>query len=577
MTGLIVAGMHRSGTSLITRLLVDGGWHPGEEVLSSETEEYLEDASFVAIHRDWLSRSLPAGDGHRDWGLSSEGPPDPSSLPDAESTIRLFCTRRSRQRERWVAKDPRASLFLDQWANHSDVRFILVYRAVWDAVESAIRLGHGPFCADPSQLRRAWLQYNRGLLDFAVRRRGRCTVVSAESLAADPASTWAVLAKAVGMSGAPDPAVVDPDRMRTRHRTHPIAGLTTLLHPECADVLERLDAIADVPRPAAPADETGGSGSSGRPRLLPGGSLPPSTGLQIVIPCRDDGAFLDEAIASAEHACSEAAELTVVNDGSSDAETTRILDLLRGAGYQVLTTEGVGLAGARNVGCSVSHTLAVLPLDADNRVLPALVASMGLIESGRFDVLHGSWEEFGMRRRVVRPPEASFDTLLPFNNIDACALVRRQLVDDLHGYDAELPYLEDWDLWLRSLAAGARFGRLDDVTFQYLVRPGSLNSAMWADEVVREATVRRILDRMPAQMGTHGASAVLRLMAATHRVDQLEKLATTAGAPPSSTQLAAELAAIRSRRSYRAIERATRALARRPRLRARFLRLSGRR
>lgn len=585
MTGLVVAGMHRSGTSLMTRLLVDGGWHPGEDLLSSESEEYLEDASFVAIHRDWLSRSLPIGEGHRDWGLSSGGPPDPALLLDAGPTVHRFCTARSRQRQRWVAKDPRASLFLDHWAEHSDVRFVLVYRAVWDAVDSAIRLGHGPFCADPSQLRRAWVQYNRNLLDFAARRRDRCTVVSAESLAADPAAVWKMLATGVGMEGTPDPAVVDPVRLRTRDRSHPIAGLTALLHRDCAEVLAALDAIADLPRPGNPSIAPGASFASGVRRLVPGGSLLSGTGLQVVIPCRDDGAFLDEAIASVEHACTEPAELTLVDDGSSEPETLRILDLLRGAGYQVLSTEGVGLAGARNVGCAVSRSLAVLPLDADNRIRPALVRGLGLIESDRADVVHGPWEEFGMRNRLVRPPDASFETLLPFNNIDACALVRRELLDSLQGYDARLPYLEDWDLWLRSLVAGARFGRLDEVTFQYLVRPGSLNSTLWEDDAVRAAAVRRILDHVPEQMGTHGAAAVLRLMAAMHRVDQLEmEVAAMIGSsvpgspvPESSVHLAAELAAIRSRRSYRVIEAATRALERRPRLRSLFLRLSGRR
>lgn len=51
MTGLIVAGMHRSGTSLLTRLLSDGGWHSGESLLRSSTEEHFEDESFAGIFR----------------------------------------------------------------------------------------------------------------------------------------------------------------------------------------------------------------------------------------------------------------------------------------------------------------------------------------------------------------------------------------------------------------------------------------------------------------------------------------------------------------------------------------------
>jgi hypothetical protein len=58
VSGIIVAGMHRSGTSLATRFLVAGGWDPGEVLLSSPKEEYYEDSSFVDLHRRWLAELI---------------------------------------------------------------------------------------------------------------------------------------------------------------------------------------------------------------------------------------------------------------------------------------------------------------------------------------------------------------------------------------------------------------------------------------------------------------------------------------------------------------------------------------
>ena len=57
-------------------------------------------------------------------------------------------------------------------------------------------------------------------------------------------------------------------------------------------------------------------------------------------------------------------EIIVVDDGSTDAETLRILDALRADGRHVVSGPCAGLSAARNTGLRTSRTLAVLPLDA---------------------------------------------------------------------------------------------------------------------------------------------------------------------------------------------------------------------
>ncbi|MEQ1701727.1 MAG: glycosyltransferase [Ilumatobacteraceae bacterium] len=514
MSGLIVAGMHRSGTSLVARLLQEGGWHAGEEQLRSADEDYFEDAAFVALHRRWLAACLPPGEGHADWGLSDAGEPQPSLLVAAAADAAAFHAQREQQRDRWVAKDPRASLFLEQWATVESLRFVLVYRSSWDVTDSAVRLGHPPFCANPSLVRRAWVLHNQRIVAFAHRHRARCVVLAAEALAADPGGVWRRLADVIGLDGEVPRDLLDRTKLQTRDRHHPIVGLTQSLHPECAGLLDELDELADVPRPP-------GGRTRQRATLLPGGSLPAGTGLQVVIPCRDDGAFLDEAIASVMASCAGPTELTIVDDGSTDAETQRILGVLAATGHQVVAAGGVGLPAARNRGIATSHSLAVLPLDADNRVLPALAHGLAVIEAGEADVVHGSWQEFGLRSRRIDPPEASWESLLPANTIDACALVRRDLLDRLGGYVEALPFLEDWALWLAALAAGGRFHRLPELTFRYLVRPGSLVSSVWDDDARRGAALHRVIDPHAAHTGHQAGRIVHQLLTSMKRNETL--------------------------------------------------------
>ncbi len=216
---------------------------------------------------------------------------------------------------------------------------------------------------------------------------------------------------------------------------------------------------------------------------MPGGTLTPGTGVQVVIPCRDDGRFLADCLASVVAAVADAAvgpvEVTVVDDGSTDPETLAVLDAHRSAGWQVLRAPGVGVPAARNAGAAVGATAAVLPLDVDNLLLAPLLRAVALVEADTADVVHGSWREFGARSGIVVPPPDPADALRPLNQIDNCALYRRAALAGVGGWDAAADIWEDWDLLLRLHAAGARFTRLGDVTFEYRVRDASLSDGWW--------------------------------------------------------------------------------------------------
>lgn len=506
MTGIVVAGMHRSGTSLMARTLSAGGWHPGEQLLTGPGEEYFEDESFVALNRRWLAATVPPGEGHLDWGVSSGGVVDLAGLDDRAGKDQLaaaaaFARRRSGEQSRWVAKDPRASLFLPVWAEATEVRFVIVYRNPWDVVDSAVRLGAEVFCRSPGLARDAWLDHNTRLATFASAYRDRCVVVAAEVLALDPARVWRTLDGAVGLGGDVPADLVDPTKFVRRNDAHAIAGLYRTVYPHHVAVLDELDALADLPRIAATPTRAASLPAPSLPAAgLPGagGSLPAGTGVQVVIACRDDGDFVVEAIASVDQCGHPAVELTLVDDGSTDGETLRVLDALRSSGRHVVTTPGVGLSAARNLGAATSSTCAVLPLDADNRVRAPLLEAVGAIESGGVDIVHGPWRRFGMATGIVTPPDITLGGLVPRNTVDACALISRDLLERLGGWDAQLPFWEDWELWIGAAAVGARTLRLDDVTFDYLVRPDSLNTTPLADPAARQSTVSLVMAKHAA-------------------------------------------------------------------------------
>jgi glycosyltransferase involved in cell wall biosynthesis len=203
------------------------------------------------------------------------------------------------------------------------------------------------------------------------------------------------------------------------------------------------------------------------------------TSVSIVIPHYNQGRFLQETLRSIEKSRTAALrEVIIVDDGSSDSEALKVLDALDGSWYTLLRQPNRGLGAARNAGIRLAQGELILPVDSDNRVRKPYFTDGPAMFAGdeRVGIVYGDAEYFGDRAGRWHVPEFNFVRLVAQNFIDACALFRKRLWEDVGGYDEHMPYMgwEDWDFWLRASLKGWRFVHLDEVAFDYRVRAGSM-------------------------------------------------------------------------------------------------------
>lgn len=202
--------------------------------------------------------------------------------------------------------------------------------------------------------------------------------------------------------------------------------------------------------------------------------------VSIVIPCFNHGKFLREAIDSVEQCDRDSYELIIVNDGSTEAETCKVIGDLQAAGYQVINQNNQGLAAARNAGIRAAKGAYILPLDADNRIRPAYVdKSIAVLDAQpKVSVVYGRPHYFGDApvSQFQEVTEFSLPRMLNCNFIDACAVFRKSAWQECGGFDSEMPAqgLEDWDLWLSLAERGHEFFFLDDMVFDYRIRRDSM-------------------------------------------------------------------------------------------------------
>jgi glycosyltransferase involved in cell wall biosynthesis len=236
---------------------------------------------------------------------------------------------------------------------------------------------------------------------------------------------------------------------------------------ECAESHAPLPLVAARPDPSAQLSPV----PTAHPR-------PVAPALSVVIPCYNQGPLLLEALESVRQADDGLHETIIVDDGSDDPATVRIMAAVEAAGWRVIRQPNQGLSAARNAGCEAAAGDYVLPLDADNRIGPAYIRSgiEVLRQSPQVGVVYGDCELFGEQSGRREAPDFDLHRLCLGNFIDACAVIRKQAWRDAGGYDPRSRCFEDWDLWLSIAGRGWELRRLPEVMFSYRVRAGSMLS-----------------------------------------------------------------------------------------------------
>jgi glycosyltransferase involved in cell wall biosynthesis len=200
--------------------------------------------------------------------------------------------------------------------------------------------------------------------------------------------------------------------------------------------------------------------------------------VSIIVPCYNHGGFLRETVHSIEAARTPALrEVIIVDDGSTEPETTKVLKELERS-YAILRQPNRGLGAARNAGIRLASGEFILPVASDNRIRRPYLneAPRLLARDAGVGIVYGDAAYVGDKSGRWRVPEFDLMRLVDANFIDACALFRKRVWEDVGGYDEHMPHMgwEDWDFWLRVSLKGWRFAHLDVVAFDYRVRAGSM-------------------------------------------------------------------------------------------------------
>lgn len=225
--------------------------------------------------------------------------------------------------------------------------------------------------------------------------------------------------------------------------------------------------------------------------------------VSIIIPCFNHGEYLQDALDNLKPD-NAFYEVIIVNDGSTDEQTIKVIESCKAKNYIVVGQENMGLSAARNTGISVSKGDFIMPLDADNTLdLTFMEKAASILESDpTLAVVYSDMELFGSQTGKRSVGEFNLQRLMISNYIDACAMIRKSVFDELGGYDSQMKGgWEDWELWLRIAFSGRRFHYIPETGFRYRVYPGSMSNIIGRNYENRNKLTAYLHEKYPSKMG----------------------------------------------------------------------------
>lgn len=189
-------------------------------------------------------------------------------------------------------------------------------------------------------------------------------------------------------------------------------------------------------------------------------------------------------------------EWIIVNDGSTKTDTTEQLKAYaaKDRRIRVLEQPNKGAAAARNLAISHARADIVIPLDADDLIIPTYLecsywalyfnpaAAWSFTDSVGFQEREYIWRAEFSAGRICRE-----------NMLTCTAAIRKTLITSVGGYDEIARYHhEDWELWLKLLQKKTTPVHLPLLGFWYRRTNNGSLSAVKGDSEAEAAALRHI-------------------------------------------------------------------------------------
>lgn len=190
--------------------------------------------------------------------------------------------------------------------------------------------------------------------------------------------------------------------------------------------------------------------------------------VSVIIPCFNQGKYLNESVGSALASTYENLEIIIVNDGST--EDLEIIDSFSSPNIKIIHQVNQGVCVARNNAIKEARGKYILPLDADDKIHATYIEKAVNILENQEDIkiVYCRAEYFGAYTGEWQVKQYKFPNCLWQNEIFNSALYRKSDWEKVGGYKPQMKNgNEDWEFWLSLIEIGANVYQIPETLFYY--------------------------------------------------------------------------------------------------------------
>jgi glycosyltransferase involved in cell wall biosynthesis len=204
--------------------------------------------------------------------------------------------------------------------------------------------------------------------------------------------------------------------------------------------------------------------------------------LSVVIPFYNMGSYVEETVQSVYASDYKNIEVIVVDDGSTEAASIAVLELLQHKyPIRIIRRRNAGLPATRNFGATIATGEYIAFLDSDDTVEPTYYSNaIAILQQYKNVHFVGSWLLYFGEGKGTWPtfnPEPPY--MLIHNPINSSAIVLKRHTFVNYGANCtELVYgMEDWESVINMVSKGYRGVVIPQKLFNYRVRKGSMSQS----------------------------------------------------------------------------------------------------
>lgn len=244
--------------------------------------------------------------------------------------------------------------------------------------------------------------------------------------------------------------------------------------------------------------------------------------ISIVIPFYRLPQFVEDTVISCINQTYKTIEIIVVDDCSSESESTEILKKLSTNYPRVkfLThLERQGSAETRNTGIEAAKGKYAICLDADDKLAPTYVEKcLDLFKKDSRLGFVTSWMQvFGNSYHIIKTPQFDPPKLLAMDAFSSATMFLRQGWTEVGKFDKNIGSYVDWDFWISLLEKNYRWQTVEQPLIWYRDRANS-NSKISVEQ--KNIQTKKLIEKHKKLYVQHMSDVMIELRSYSDSISQ---------------------------------------------------------